>query len=345
MKNLYLILLSSVFAFSCNSGDKIETKSGWGISVLPSSVRMDPTSKSIIDNRFVILKDDPVQQKDLMKKNLIFDGQKVTLHSARGEYFSFQVVLTNFSDKQLDNIRIEIPGFSGDNIKLKVKPELFLEWSVEVKTPSTGYPAASLGAGWYPDALIPFQYIQDDSSLVTRRWTYPLWLPDFNNRIDNQKSMIVWVDQYVPFNREDALPGKYTTKIAVTIGNETQEIPVELTVWDFAIPNENRFKAGLQHEGFVKSMGEKQELEIYQLLKRNRIAMLDPTYEPDMKLAQNGKAIIDWTRHDARLGKYFSGKAFTSDYGYMYGPGYGEPVETFVLPFDVYGKHGTRGMA
>jgi hypothetical protein len=44
-----------------------------------------------------------------------------------------------------------------------------------------------------------------------------------------------------------------------------------------------------------------------------------------------------------RLSKYFTGKAFTNAYGYNYGPGYGEPIETFVLPFDVYGKHGTRG--
>ena len=343
MKNLTLILLGSFFAFSCNSGDKTESSSNWGISVLPSSVRMDPTSNTIIDNRFVLLKNSPDQKEDMLKRNLIFDGKKVSLHSARGEYISFQLVISNNTADILDNIRISMPGFEGNNIQFSIKPELFLEWSVEIKTPSTGYPAASLGNGWYPDALIPFKYIQDDSSLVTRRWTYPLWLPDFNNRIDNQKSMIIWIDQYVPFKREDALPGDYTSKIAVTIGSETQEIPVELTVWDFAIPNENKFKAGLQHEGFVKNMGEKQELEIYQLLKRNRIAMLDPTYEPEMKLAQNGKAIIDWTMHDARLEKYFSGKAFTSEYGYMYGPGYGEPVETFVLPFDVYGKHGTRG--
>ena len=208
---------------------------------------------------------------------------------------------------------------------------------------SSDLDAASLGTGWYPDALIPFRYIQDDSSQVRHRWTYPLWLPDFNNRIDNQKSMIIWVDQYVPFSREEAIPGKYSSKITVTIGKKTEEIPVNLTLWDFAIPNENKFKAALQHEGFVRSMGEKQELEIYQLLKRNRIAMLDPTYEPEMKLFSNGKAQIDWSDHDNRLGKYFSGKAFTSDYGYMYGPGYGEPIETFVLPFDVYGKHGTKG--
>ena len=65
-----------------------------------------------------------------------------------------------------------------------------MEWSVYVQNPSTGYPKVSLGKGWYPDALIPFSSIHLDSSKVNR-WTYPLWLPDFNNRIENQKSMIV----------------------------------------------------------------------------------------------------------------------------------------------------------
>ena len=343
MKNLSLILLISVIVCGCNSGGGEKITTGWSISVLPSSIRLDPTSNAIIDNRFVILKDYPKQQEDMLKKNLIFDGKKVSLHSARGEYISFQLVITNNTTAILDNIRIDIPEFEGNNIHFSIKPELFLEWSVEVKTPSTGYMDASLGSGWYPDALIPFKYIQDDSSLVTRRWTYPLWLPDFNNRIDNQKSMMVWVDQYIPFRKEDALPGTYTTILFVKIGSETHEIPVELTVWDFAIPNENRFKASLQHEGFMKSMTEKQELAVYQLLKRNRIAMLDPTYEPEMNILKNGKRDIDWKQFDERLSKYFTGKAFTSEYGYEYGPGYGEPIETYVLPFDVYGKHDTRG--
>ncbi len=343
MKKISFALFLAFLVSSCNQGDHGKTTTGWSISALPSSVRIDPTTSKIIDYRFVSLKSDPVQQKDLLKMNNIFDGKMVSLHSARGEYISFQLVITNNTTKTLDNIMIDMPEFKGNNNQLSIKPELFLEWAVEVKSPSTGYPVASLGTGWYPDALIPFKYIQYDSSKVSHRWTYPLWLPDFNNRIDNQKSMLVWIDQFVPFNRDDASPGKYATKIAVTIGGETKEIPVELNVWDFAIPNENKFKAGLQHEGFVRSMGEKQELEIYQLLRRNRIAMLDPTYDPEIRLLSNERAEIDWDAHDRRLSKYFTGKAFTNEYGYNYGPGYGEPIETFVLPFDVYGKHGTRG--
>jgi hypothetical protein len=279
----------------------------------------------------------------MLQKNWIFDGAKVTLQAARGEYISFQLVLTNHTDKILKGIRVEMPPFGNGNSRFTIKPELFLEWSVEVKTPSTGYPKASLSTGWYPDALIPFKYIQDDSAAVRWRWTYPLWLPDFNNRIDDQKSLIIWVDQYVPYTYEEAKPGLYSTQVNVTIDGVTKTIPVDLTVWNFAIDNENKFKASLQHEGFVRSMTAEQELAIYQLLKRNRIALLDPTYDPGLEVSKDSRVNIDWNAFDARLNKYFTGKAFTSDYGYDYGPGYGEPLETFVLPFDVYGKHGTTG--
>jgi hypothetical protein len=340
-----IILIVSVIC--CLSGCKpVEPGTGpsdWTVSVIPSSVRIDPTTNEIIDHRFLLLRESETQKSDLLKENLIYDGNRVSLHAARGEYISFQLVVTNQTGKRLENIRIEIPEFTGNDRPFNIKPELFLEWAVEIKSPSTGYPKASLGNGWYPDALIPLSFIQDDSAKVRRRWIYPLWLPDFNNRIDNQKSMIVWIDQYVPFIKEEAEPGKYTTTLSVTIDGLKKEIPVDLTVWDFAIPNENNFKAGLQHEGFMRGMNDKQELEVYQLLKRNRIAMLDPTYEPELKTLQNGRRDINWESFDGRLVKYFSGEAFTAASGYPYGPGYGEPIETFVLPFDVYGKHGTKG--
>ena len=343
MKKNLLITALTIIIIGCNTVNSGNNSAEWTISVLPSSVRLDPTTNKIIEQRFILLRDDGAQKADMLKKNQIYDGSLVSLHAARGEYVSFQLVMTKNSSKTLDNIRIDMPAFRNNDTQFPVKPEFFLEWSVEVKTPSTGYPKASLGNGWYPDALIPFSYIQDDSAAVRWRWTYPLWLPDFNNRIDNQKSMIVWIDQYVPFKPEEAKPGKYSTKISVTIDGKTQQIPVKLTVWDFAIPNENKFKASLQHEGFLKSMTEKQELAVYQLLKRNRVALLDPTYEPEMQTLKNGNINLDWKSFDDRLNKYFSGKAFTSEYGYQYGPGYGEPIETFVLPFDVYGKHDTRG--
>ena len=340
MKNLLILTSISLIMVSCGLSD---TETGWEISVLPSSVRLDPVTNEIIDHRFDAVPKETTGGENLLIKNWIYDGEQVTLHGARGEYISFQLVLTNNTGSTLKGINIDIAPFKGTGSGIDIDPELFLEWAVEVKTPSTGYPKASLGTGWYPDALIPFKYIQMDSSKVHRRWTYPVELPDFNNRIDNQRSLIVWVDQYIPFEYDHAKPGTYSSTVSVTIGDETRRIPVNLVVWDFAIPNENKLKAALQHEGFLSRKNPAFELEIYQLFKRNRISLMDPTYKPGLHMSENGNIQIDWSSHDERLMKYFSGDAFTSEYGYHYGPGYGEPIEAFVLPFNVFGKHGGRG--
>ncbi len=336
---IFLFLFASTLLFSCRSANQPAIENKWTLSILPPSVRIDPLNNKIIEDRFV--KSKGANSINLLEKNWIYDGNKVSIHSARGEYVSFQLVLSNQTDIPLANIKIEMSNFEGKEGNFKIEPELFLEWFVKIETPSTGYPETSLGKGWYPDALIPFKYIQMDSSKV-QRWTYPLWLPDFNNRIENQKSLVVWVDQYVSLNRGEAKPGVYQSTINVTIGDKIQFIPVTLSVWDFEIPNQNKLGASLQQEGFVSEMSDKEALDIYQLLKRNRISVMDPTYKPLLEI-KDRKVVFNWESFDNQLSKYFTGEAFTREFGYEYGPGYGEPIENFVLPFDVYGKYKTDG--
>ncbi len=336
-------LITACDSSTKNQGASSGSGKEWSIAVVPASVRVDPLTGQIIDSRFKVAKNVRPASADLQQKNWVYDGKKATLYSARGEYISFQVTLNNYSDSTLKEISISMSPFRNENLEIKVKPEIFLEWSVNVQTPSTGYPMATLGKGWYPDALIPLENIQYDSSTVHGRWTYPLWLPDFNNRIEKQHTLIFWVDQFIPFDYENAKPGAYTAEIAVTVGRKISKIPIALNLWDFSIPNENKLKASLQEEGFLSSKDEKSELEIYQLLKRNRIGLMDPTYQPSLLSKKGEKAKISWNTFDSRLKKYFTGEAFTSQYGYVNGPGYGEPIETFALPFDVYGKHHTPG--
>jgi hypothetical protein len=337
------ILLLGILIQSCNVAGNEHAADKWSVSVLPPSIRLDPSTNLVIDDGFDAVDQNTVPDRSPLKNNWIYDGRKVSLHGARGEYISFQLVLINHTDAPLKGILVDMPPFKNKDLSFNISPEFFLEWAVEVKTPSTGYSKASLGTGWYPDALIPFDYVQMDSTKVHRRWIFPLELPDFNNRIDGQQSLIVWVDQYIPFAIRDAAPGTYSSVISVTIGDQVQRIPVELQVWDFAIPNENRLKASLQHEGFLSRMDERQELETYQLFKRNRISLMDPTYKPGLDMSGTGKILLDWDRFDARLQKYFTGEAFTRKHGYADGPGYGEPLEAFILPFNVFGKHGDPG--
>ena len=198
------IVFLCLFIGGCTSPSADIDIRGWSISIVPSSIRVDPLTTEIIEQRFSGVEPNRTSPRNLLEENWIYDGEQVSLGAARGEYVSFQLVITNHSDSALKGIQIEMLPFKGQDLKFKTNPELFLEWAVEVKTPSTGYPKASLGKGWYPDALIPLENIQMDSSKVHRRWVYPLELPDFNNRIENQQAMIIWVDQYVPFSREDA---------------------------------------------------------------------------------------------------------------------------------------------
>ena len=344
MKISIILPLALILCLGCNSTkQESEESPEWELSILPSSIRLDPSTNEIIEHRFDAVDSYHPSNGNLLDNNWVYDGERVTLHAARGEYVSFQLVLTRNTDNSLKSILVDMENFKSGDAEFKIKPELFLEWAVKVKTPSTGYPKASLGNGWYPDALIPFQSLQADSAEVKRRWVYPVELPDFNNRIDHQRSLVVWIDQYIPFDRPEALPGKYLSNVHVTVGKETKSIPVELNIWDFAIPNENAFKASLQHEGFLSRMNEQQELATYQLFKRNRISLMDPTYKPQLKASISGNFEYTWDSFDARLEKYFTGKAFTAEFGYGYGPGYGEPIETFILPFDVFGKHGGPG--
>jgi len=331
------LLFTAAIIFNNFLFAQVNKKEIWSIAAIPSSIRIDPTTNKIIEDRFEIKR---TGEQSLLKNNWIYDGNRVKLFGAKGEYISFQVVLTNHSEAPLKGIGIQMTSLKTNNAEINIKPELFLEWSVEVKTPSTGYPRATLGRGWYPDALIPMKYIQQGTTNTKGGWTYPLQLPDFNNRIDKQISQVFWIDQYIPL---DAAPGTYSAEVKIVIGGITKKIPIQVNVWDFAIPNENNLKASLQHEGFVSQMSEEEELEIYQLMKRNRVAVMDPTYDPELIISSEGKVSVEWTAFDARLKKYLSGAAFTKTFGYDYGPGYGEPIETFLLPFDVYGKHETRG--
>ena len=211
MKNRTFLIFCLLLVFSCNPPDsEISGDGDWEISVLPSSVRLDPSTNTIIEHRFDGVDSYRPVQEHLLKQNWVYDGEKVNLYGARGEYISFQLVLIKNSSSTLKGIQVEAEKFASNTHQFSMAPELFLEWAVEVKTPSTGYPKASLGKGWYPDALIPYPNIQADSSTVRWRWVYPLELPDFNNRIDHQQSAIFWIDQYIPLDPDLAPAGSYT---------------------------------------------------------------------------------------------------------------------------------------
>ncbi|MEA2063269.1 MAG: hypothetical protein U9P14_06205, partial [Gemmatimonadota bacterium] len=244
---LVTLCLVLQFIYSPAYGAQNPGENGWTVSALPASVRLDPSSGKIIEDRPDLYSMQPLG--NLLEKNWVYDGNTVSLHAARGEYVSFQFVLENKGSEPLKDIIIRMAPFALEGKKLDSEPELFLEWAVEAKVPSTGYEKSSLGPGWYTDALIPLEKIQMDVSRLGRLH-YPLELPDFRNRIDNQRFLLVWVDQWVPEGRDKAGHGTYTSEITVRIGELIKSVPVRLKIWDFALPAQNRLAGNCQHEGF-----------------------------------------------------------------------------------------------
>jgi len=149
-------------------------------------------------------------------------NQPIEIFAAKGESESFQIVLTG--PKGVKAARLEVSDLHGPNGATIGKENLtfYRQHYVEVREPSPSLDAAnrSQGAGWYPDALIPF------GAPGSRFKAIPV-------DVNPGRNQPFWVDVSVPRN---AVPGSYTGIYRVTAQNGTFEGSIRLTVWNFELP-------------------------------------------------------------------------------------------------------------
>lgn len=297
--------------------------------------RVNPVSgKLLVQDRTDIHKDYPAG--NFSQRNLVWDAEnrKVTLKSARNEFTAFQLVID--ASGPVDDVDVSFKDLShpsGTRISGK-HIQLFKEWYLPVRRPSTGYEATSLGAAWYADALLP----KRKASLATG---FPFSIPDLYNNIPDQRNQAVWIDLFIPFSKVEAPPGLYSGEILVTWKGGKETLRVELGVWDFALPQENHLPGDIWN-GSMKNMSLSEELQYYQLAQQHRFLPLVYAYRPKLNL-KTDKVEIDWKEYDQRVSPYLDGSAFTEKYGY-WGPGYGISVDHLMLPFDIE-KGGNRERA
>ena len=122
----FLILLAacvylSLFTFPTACARPEEQS--WSLAALPSSVRLDPSSGRILDDGSRVYRTEPLG--DLLAKNWIYDGREVSLHAARGEYVSFQLVVRNNTDTTLKDIVVEMKPFAQSGRNLAASPSYF----------------------------------------------------------------------------------------------------------------------------------------------------------------------------------------------------------------------------
>ena len=136
--------------------------------------------------------------------------------AAKNEFEAFQIVVTG----QANGVSMSLESLTdaaGHTISGR-DVVLYREALINVPQPTGGDGAA----GMWPDALIP----DVDPIAGEKRNAFPFDVPA-------NESRAVLVDVHAP----QATPaGKYTGTLHVT-GGVTQDVPVELTVWDFEVPS------------------------------------------------------------------------------------------------------------
>jgi hypothetical protein len=153
-------------------------------------------------------------------------GATVELGAARNEWVSFQILLR--SDAAVNGVSVEPGDLEGPGGAALRRADARLYRQHQLHLDAGTFRNDSFKPDWYPDPLIPFQHPMTGKKLEGARLVAaPFDLPA-------NETHGFWVDLCVPAN---AAPGLYRGVYRVTAGGKsTREIPVSLTVWDFALP-------------------------------------------------------------------------------------------------------------
>jgi len=186
-------------------------------------------------------------------------GVNIALYAAKGESESFQVVVKAPSTG-LSGINLTTSGLTGPN-GATIPPADFTfyrEFYVQVTQPSPDFGIGNrpLGAGWYPDALIPF--VNPATGAALSGATYDA-VPAVLAANQNQP---FWIDVNVP---RGAVAGTYTGTVTVSSTLGSTAVDVSLTVWNFTLPVKPNLKSSF---GYNAGWG---NLQNSQLLLQHRL--------------------------------------------------------------------------
>jgi hypothetical protein len=293
----------------------------WAVS---DGLRVNPVTGRVFEARTDIHHDYP--SGDFGAANSVWNAgtKTVALKAARNEFVAFQVIVE--ASQPAAGVDVKFAGLTGPaGARIDGKyAQVFKEWYVHVRRPTTGYERSSLGPGWYPDALMPQRKSQLQAGI-------PFSVPDLYNDIADQKNQALWVDLYVPYDRGRAPAGRYKGDFTVSWKGGSDSIHIALDVWDFALPQENHVRGDIWN-GSMREMPPNEEMAYYQLARQHRFLPLIYAYRPKLKV-DGARVSLDWTEYDKRLAPYLDGSAFTADHGY-WGPSYGLPIDHVMLPFN-----------
>jgi hypothetical protein len=259
----------------------------------------------------------------LKRGNSVWDGHKIKLFGARNEIIAFQLIVE--ADRQkIAALSVSLPELVDQNGKAKItyappgadptdyvgRPiQLFAVNYLNVTQPTAAgwiyrrnTPSAPKDpTGWKPVQLVPEN---------ARKGGFPLPVAAGNNQA-------VWIDMYTA---RDLPAGIYKGRVSVRLDGKTTNIPIELELFDFTLPDENSLYAMLYYENSQPELYQGRNLDAvyHRFAHRQRVELV------------HAYSIASATAAIGRL----RGDDFTRARGYE-GPG--EGVGNAIVPATFYG--------
>jgi hypothetical protein len=259
----------------------------------------------------------------LASANSAWDGRRIRLFGARNEILAVQVIVE--ADGQgiralsLHLPELRLPDGSQRIVYAAPGPDptdfvgrpihLFALHYMHIPAPSTaewvykpGTPSAPRGTGWQPVQIVPENARKD-------RGGFPV-------AVRPSRSQSLWVEVYT--GQRPA--GVYQGSVEIVADGRATRVPIELELFDFALPEENSLTLMVYHEPEQPQlyMGQSFDGAFHRFAHRNRVEFVHAYRESTVQSA------ID----------RFTGRAFTKNSGYE-GPG--EGIGNRLVPATFYG--------
>ena len=266
--------------------------------------------------------------------NSVWDGRRVRVFGARNEIVAVQVIV-EADDRGITRLTFALPNLGGPSgNRITYRPpaldptdtvdrpiQIFVEHYMHVAMPShadwiytRGSPAAPRDpTGWTPVQLVPEHARPGRGRKLAAtggRGGLPIGVrPDENQAI--------WLEIYTGRDRP---AGTYRGTIDINADGRLHRLPIELELFDFALPDENTIHAMVYYESSQPERyhGRNLDAAYHRLAHRHRIELVH-AYDEHMVQAAAGR---------------FSGEDFTRAHGYQ-GPGDG--VGNVIVPRSFYG--------
>jgi hypothetical protein len=295
----------------------------------PTDTQVEPTGPTTLDpwvaSEMLALTDQTQRQSDAMI--LHPNGRTVQLFGAANETVSFQIVLD--AGASLSGLTVQPSALTADGLP-PIGSDRTAAWRM-LPVKVTDFPAwyirlvgrAPQPARYY-DALVPA-----DAPDGGQPWNVPAG-----------ERIALWIDITVP---RDARGGTYTGQIALgTADGTAHAIPVELTLYDFVLPDARPLPAigGFDHrtlyEHFIvdpdnadqpyvpvyldpknPKVAEGLDLirQVMVLGHEHRLDLFDRHIAPKIRRDLYGEMALDWEPYDAIVRPYLDGSAFDDRIG------------------------------